>query len=306
MRKLTVGFLAAIALLSALTATPATAKPRGVNGQIVFGRDDPVGTRYLHDQPGRHPRAPAAARSGSGLPTGRLTGARSWPTPAEPETGVDHRSRHRGLSRAAESGPGRASTSSPAASPSPDFKRLACAGFGKTDPSLNGIYSVRTSDGGGLRRLTSDTIEDDARRLVARRQAPRLLCTSGPVGPPDSSVGLYVLKINGTGTRQDRAVLQRRGRVVVAAGQRHRVLVGATASFETAPQHDLDRPQRRQRTARDPRAGLRRRPAPRPEPPAAAPTRPGRPTAGRSCSAGPPRGAERAATSTRSTPTGPA
>ena len=42
MRKLTVAFLAATALLSALTATPAAAKPRAANGQIVFGRDDPL------------------------------------------------------------------------------------------------------------------------------------------------------------------------------------------------------------------------------------------------------------------------
>ena len=74
--------------------------------------------------------------------------------------------------------------------PSPDFERLACAGFGQTDPSLNGIYTVRTSDGGGLRRLTSDTIEDapgdyspDGKRLVysarrARAARRASACTS--------------------------------------------------------------------------------------------------------------------------------
>ena len=37
---------------------------------------------------------------------------------------------------------------------SPDDKRLACEGFDETHPSRNGIYSVRSSDGGGLVRLT--------------------------------------------------------------------------------------------------------------------------------------------------------
>src|SRR3954469_22526934 len=42
MRKLSITSLAAVALLSALTATPAAAKPRAVNGQIAFFRDDPA------------------------------------------------------------------------------------------------------------------------------------------------------------------------------------------------------------------------------------------------------------------------
>ena len=37
---------------------------------------------------------------------------------------------------------------------SPDDQRLACEGFDKTHPSRNGIYSVRSSNGGGLVRLT--------------------------------------------------------------------------------------------------------------------------------------------------------
>lgn len=38
---------------------------------------------------------------------------------------------------------------------SPDGTRLACEGFGVDDPNRNGIYSIRTSDGGGLSRITS-------------------------------------------------------------------------------------------------------------------------------------------------------
>ncbi len=39
---------------------------------------------------------------------------------------------------------------------SPDGERLVCEGYGVDDPSRNGIYSVRASDGGGLTRITSN------------------------------------------------------------------------------------------------------------------------------------------------------
>jgi Tol biopolymer transport system component len=45
---------------------------------------------------------------------------------------------------------------------SPDGKRLACEGFGQTDPSLNGVYTLRSSDGGDLQRVTYDPNGDDA------------------------------------------------------------------------------------------------------------------------------------------------
>ena len=38
---------------------------------------------------------------------------------------------------------------------SPDDKRLACEGWDEADPSRNGIYTVRSSDGGDLQRLTT-------------------------------------------------------------------------------------------------------------------------------------------------------
>jgi len=38
---------------------------------------------------------------------------------------------------------------------SPDDERLACEGWDDADPSRNGIYTVRSSDGGDLQRLTT-------------------------------------------------------------------------------------------------------------------------------------------------------
>ncbi len=43
----------------------------------------------------------------------------------------------------------------------PDGRRLACASFGATDRRRNGIYSIRSSDGGGLSRITSNPGGDD-------------------------------------------------------------------------------------------------------------------------------------------------
>jgi Tol biopolymer transport system component len=45
---------------------------------------------------------------------------------------------------------------------SPNGARLACEGFGQTDPSLNGVYTLRSSDGGDLQRVTYDPNGDDA------------------------------------------------------------------------------------------------------------------------------------------------
>jgi Tol biopolymer transport system component len=44
---------------------------------------------------------------------------------------------------------------------SPDGARLACEGQGQTDPSLTGVYTLRSSDGGDLQRVTSDPTGDD-------------------------------------------------------------------------------------------------------------------------------------------------
>lgn len=206
MRKLTLGSLAFVALLSALTPMPAAAKPRGVNGQIVFGRDDAtVGATvlYMVNPDGSHERQLLPIGLGSprwsldgGAIVADATGMGDSAWIIDPVTGT-----HRALPNPDPA----AFDIFPCGVPSPDFERLACVGFGK-DPSANGIYTVRTSDGGGLRRLTSDTIEDqigdfspDGKRLVYFHIPPEVFDHD----PPDFGLaGLFVLKVNGTGTRK--------------------------------------------------------------------------------------------------------
>jgi Tol biopolymer transport system component len=42
---------------------------------------------------------------------------------------------------------------------SPDARRLACEGDSDADPSLNGVFTVRSSDGGDLQRVTSNPFD---------------------------------------------------------------------------------------------------------------------------------------------------
>ena len=195
MRTLTITFLTAIALVMALTAMPAAARPLGHNGQIVFGRDDPlVGDTVIYtvNPDGSHERQVLAVglefphwSHDGGAIVADASGAGDAAWIVAPDTGT-----YRALPMPDPDNYDVMACSAP----TPDFKRLACAGFGKTDPSLNGIYTVRTSDGRGLRRLTSNTNEDspgdyspDGRRLVYSHF------------PDDfDRAGLYVLKINDT------------------------------------------------------------------------------------------------------------
>jgi Tol biopolymer transport system component len=198
MRKLIVGSLAA-ALLCAATAVPATAhKARDTNGQIVFGRDDPsVGDTVIYtinpDGSHEHQVLPVGLEFPHWSPDGSAivaggdgSGGLNWIIDAD--TGA-----HRELPA-----PDPQNLFVPCAVPSPDFKLLACAGFGLTDPSLNGIYTVRTSDGGGLRRLTSDATFEDAPGDYSP-DGTHLVYVHGSTDL--ERVGLYVLKTNGTGTR---------------------------------------------------------------------------------------------------------
>lgn len=81
---------------------------------------------------------------------------------------------------------------------SSDGKRLACESFGVTRSSRNGIYTIRSSDGRGLTRITSNPGGDDlpgdfspdGKRIVFARV------------DEDGPVGLFVVKLDGTGLRQ--------------------------------------------------------------------------------------------------------
>jgi Tol biopolymer transport system component len=80
---------------------------------------------------------------------------------------------------------------------SPDGSRLACEGFGQTDGNLNGVYTLRASDGGDVQRVTSEPNGDDCpsdyspngKRLVVTRAS-------------DTSYQIDTVKLDGTGLKQ--------------------------------------------------------------------------------------------------------
>ena len=155
--------LAAIGVAVALTAIPASAKVPGSNGRILYGVVDPnLGDTVIYTanpdgshaqqlipgppQPGECPNwspdgTQIAICGGDG--TGAIVNADDGSTHAVPNL-------YPGLFL-------------PCAGWTPDGQRLTCEGFGdpSNDPSLNGIYTIRVSDGGGLTRITSNPGGDD-------------------------------------------------------------------------------------------------------------------------------------------------
>ena len=126
---------------------------------------------------------------------------------------------------------------------SPDGERLSCEAYGVDDPSLNGIYSVRASDGGDLTRITSnpggqDTpgeYSPDGTRLVFVRFED------------DVPVGYFVTNVDGTGVRQltpDGMVLDDSGFGGSWSPSGDDILFVARET-ERASQGDLDRQRRR-------------------------------------------------------------
>jgi Tol biopolymer transport system component len=80
---------------------------------------------------------------------------------------------------------------------SPDGSRLACDGFGQTDGSLNGVYTVRSSDGGGLQRVTSEPNGEDCPSDYSPN-GKRLLVTRAS----DTSSQIDTVKLDGSGLTQ--------------------------------------------------------------------------------------------------------
>jgi Tol biopolymer transport system component len=78
---------------------------------------------------------------------------------------------------------------------SPDGERLSCEAYGVDDPSLNGIYSVRASDGGDLTRITSNPDGEDTPGEYSP-DGTRLVFVRFEDETP---VGYFVTNVDGTG-----------------------------------------------------------------------------------------------------------
>jgi Tol biopolymer transport system component len=199
--RLTLGCLAAMALLSSVAVLPANAKAHP-NGQITFTRFDPLlggPVPYTINPDGTHEQRVVEGVLGGpqfspdgGQIAGCCTdtaGGHSAATILDPDS-------HSVVRVLPEPDP---DVDAYCGRWSPDGARLACESFGTSDPALSGIYTIRSSDGGGLRRVTSDPGDqyggddhpgdfspDGARLAFVRYSSTCLGC-------------VYVINVNGTG-----------------------------------------------------------------------------------------------------------
>jgi TolB protein len=201
MRKLpTLALLAGLLAATAVaTAIPAAARPPGANGRIAFARYDPsLGDTVIYtiNPDGSHEQQllPDALENPRWSPDGTRIASGGDPTGGatriiNPDDG----------SYRIVPNPDPADLFLPCGIWSPDGSRLACEGFGLSDPGRNGIYTIRSTDGGDLTRMTANPGGDDipsdyspdGKRFVFQR-----------IDPNGDSLGLFVVNANGTGLKQ--------------------------------------------------------------------------------------------------------
>ena len=86
---------------------------------------------------------------------------------------------------------------------SPDSKRLACGtSDGARDPNRNGVYTVRSSDGGGLKIVTSNPGSFVEPFDYSPNGKQIVFHLGDPTRPPTASQALFVVNVDGTGVHR--------------------------------------------------------------------------------------------------------
>jgi len=201
-RTRSAALVAAVAAIVLLTiAGSVQAKVPGPNGRVAFVRDDPASTEgdtfaFTANPdgsdpqqlfPGHHAGAPhwspdgtqIAVLSDGGLPCCTVSAV-----VIDPDTGS-----YRVLPMQEPD-----TLFTACALWSPDGARLACEGDGQADPSLNGIYTIRSSDGGGLTRITSNSGGVDSPIDYSPDGSQIVFARTGPAHTCDA---LFVVKLSG-------------------------------------------------------------------------------------------------------------
>ncbi|HEX6681010.1 MAG TPA: hypothetical protein VF063_10215, partial [Gaiellaceae bacterium] len=188
MRKL-ITLVLFIAGVAAIVALPAAAKPRGTNGKIVVNVDSATGEQvYTVDPDGTDMQflandAEAGQWSSDGTKIAIFGRYLNFDTGVYTDLGLPF---DRYPDVALFCGVW-----------SPDGARLACEG-GFIDPTLQGVFTVRSSDAGDLQQITSDPFGDDCPSDYSPN-GKQLVAT---VLPPDAPSAIFTVKLNGTGRRQ--------------------------------------------------------------------------------------------------------
>jgi Tol biopolymer transport system component len=195
------GLLGALVVALAVAGGVAAARSPGVNGQITFARfDADLGDTqvFVVNPDGTHERLVQTSPSVGGCPRWFADGSHiaTCGSFALPFGGSRIINPDDGTYR--DVGGVDPALFNPCMSPSPDGSRLLCETFGIVDDSVNGIHTVRSSDGGDLRQVTSNPGGDDVpldwspdgNRIVFQRFDAQ------------GDEGLFVVKANGTGLKQ--------------------------------------------------------------------------------------------------------
>jgi TolB protein len=198
MRKLVV--FAIVALLATVATVAAVAKPGGPNGEIAFARFNPAlgdtqvwvvnpdGSNEHRVQGGTDAgECPKWSPDGSRIATcGDATGGAT--RLINPDDGS--------FDVVPAPDP---SLFTPCAWWIAGGSRLVCETFGQDDPTLNGLYSIRSSDGGGLSRITSNPRGDDLPGDASPNGKKFVFVRYDGNG---NTLGMFVVNTNGTGLRQ--------------------------------------------------------------------------------------------------------
>ena len=196
MRKLIVfAFLAGA--IATLAAIPAAASSRGSNGRIVFARFDPArGDDFVYTANPDGSQEQQLLPTGAEVPHWSPDGTRIAVFPHDVEN-VSARIVN------PDDGTYRDLPNSdpdlflPCFVWSSDEQRLACEGFGGPDGALDGIYTIRSSDGGDLQQVTSDPGGDDCPGDYSPNGKRLALARVN-----DTTLALFTVKTDGTDLRQ--------------------------------------------------------------------------------------------------------
>jgi len=198
MRKLTVLAAALTTLGLAGISGPAQAKAPGPDGQIVFSRSLSSTTEDFAvvtvNPDGTHVQELTAGECPHWSPDGSLIATCGSPGGGasaiiNPDTGTIR-----------ELFPPDLSLHLACPVWSPDAQRLACGQFDNAaDPSRDGMYTIRSSDGGGLRRITSNPGGLDEPGDYSPDGAQIVFGRTDPARPANAAHALFVVHLDGAG-----------------------------------------------------------------------------------------------------------
>ena len=204
-----ISFVLLAGAIAVLTAIPAAAKQPAGNGRIVFARFDPAlddDFIYTANPDGSHEQQLLA--TGAEGPRWSPDGTRIVVGPhdaaGEPLEGVSARivNPDDGSYRDVPN-PNPDLFFLPCNGPwSPDGQRLTCEAFGKTDESVNGIYTMRSSDGGGLQRMTTNPGGEDCPGDYSPNGKRLVFLRANFQDENNIVFALFVLNLDGKGLRQ--------------------------------------------------------------------------------------------------------